>query len=143
MPGERLLIVENESCQHQLPVLSHTIAVLGAGFDLGWTDAGWLSNKKVAYWGDIDTWGLHCLATARKFIRHLDPLLMSSEIFAQFGELAVPEPVVAGTELPEDLTQAEKSLYGRLLHEPRGRLEQEFLPEELCRTTIVTSAHDS
>ena len=103
------------------------------GFDLGWTDADWLSTKKVAYWGDIDTWGLQCLAAARKSIRHLDPLLMSSEVFSQFAELAVPEPVVAGNELPVDLTQAEKNLYKQLLEEPCGRLEQEFLPEELCR----------
>ena len=136
MPGERLLIVENESCQHQLPALPRTIAVLGAGFDLGWTDADWLLTKKVAYWGDIDTWGLQCLATARRFIRHLDPLLMSPEVFARFRDLAVPEPVVAGKEVPVDLTWSEKNLYTQLLNEPRGRLEQEFLPDELCRTTI-------
>ncbi len=137
LPGERLLIVENESCQHQLPAVSRTIAILGTGFDLGWTDVDWLSKKKVAYWGDIDTWGLQCLATARKSIRHLDPLLMSSEVFAKFAELAVPEPVIAGTESPVDLNLAEKNLYYQLLHEPCGRLEQEFLPEELCRTAIM------
>jgi hypothetical protein len=140
MPGERLLIVENESCRCQLPALPRTIAVLGTGFDLGWTDADWLMTKKVAYWGDIDTWGLQCLATARRFIRHLDPLLMSPEVFARFRDLAVPEPVVAGKELPADLTWSEKSLYTQLLNEPRGRLEQEFLPDELCRTTILNWA---
>ncbi len=143
IPGERLLIVENESCQHQLPALSQMIAVLGAGFDLGWTSADWLSKKKVAYWGDIDTWGLQCLAAARKSIRHLDPLLMSSEVFSQFAELAVPEPVTAGAESPVDLTLAEKDLYERLLNEPYGRLEQEFLPEEICRTTIRNWARDA
>jgi hypothetical protein len=143
LPGDRLLIIENESSQHQLPSLSRTIAVLGAGFDLGWADADWLSKKKVAYWGDIDTWGLQCLARARKFIRHLDPLLMSSEIFARFGDLAVPEPVVAGTELPVDLSSSEKELYKQLLHEPCGRLEQEFLPQELCWTKILEWGQDS
>jgi hypothetical protein len=142
LPGERLLIVENESCQHQLPAIPRTIAVLGAGFDLRWADADWTSKKQVAYWGDIDTWGLHCLARARKSIPHLRPLLMSSEVFSQFCDLAVREPVVAGTELPADLTSSEKALYSRLLHEPRGRLEQEFLPEELCRTTILAWARD-
>ena len=143
LPGERLLIVENESCQYQLPALGQTIAVLGTGFDLGWADADWLSSKKVAYWGDIDTWGLQCLARARTAIRHLHALLMSSEVYDQFVHSAVREPVIAGTDLPFDLTLEEKNLYNRLLREPHGRLEQEFLPEELCRTAIMQWARES
>ena len=142
LPGTRLLFVENESCQHQLPVLSQTIAVLGSGFDLAWLEGDWVSTKQVAYWGDIDTWGLQLLARARKAIRHLHPLMMTSEVFEQFAHLAVAEPVVAGAEPPIDLSQAEQRLYRQLLQEPRGRLEQEFLPEELCRTTIQNWAGD-
>jgi hypothetical protein len=128
VPGERLLIVENESCQHQLPTVARTIAVLGAGLDLGWTDASWLGTKKVAYWGDIDTWGLQALSRARKEIGQLDALLMTEEVFDQFADSAVPEPVVADTELPTQLHRDEQTLYERLLRETRGRLEQEFLP---------------
>lgn len=62
LPGQRLLIVENESCLHQLPLLHDTIAVLGAGFDLSWTVNAHLADKQVGYWGDIDTWGLQFLA---------------------------------------------------------------------------------
>ena len=53
IPGDRLLIVENETCQHQLPRLQGTIAVLGTGFDLGWMDEQKLCEKRVGYWGDI------------------------------------------------------------------------------------------
>ena len=81
IPGERLLIIENESCQHQLPTIPQTVAVLGAGFDLSWAEADWLSTKQVAYWGDIDTWGLQLLARARKAIQRLDPLMMSTAKF--------------------------------------------------------------
>ena len=117
IPGERLLIIENESCQHQLPAIPRTIAVLGAGFDLSWTEADWLSTKQVAYWGDIDTWGLQLLARARKAIRRLDPLMMTCEIFERFADLAVAEPVVAGTEVPTDLSESEQRLYRQLLNE--------------------------
>lgn len=41
-----------------------------------------------------------------------------------------PEPVVAGLDPPAGLNEAEKALYTRVLQEPRGRLEQEFVPEE-------------
>lgn len=137
MPGKRVLIVENESCQHLLPSIPETVAVLGAGFDLQWTRADWLADKQVAYWGDIDTWGLRFLADARTMIGSVDAVMMTSEIYQQFTESAVPEPVVAGTELPAGLTPAERDLYARLLKEKHGRLEQEFLPEPLVHHFLL------
>ena len=66
LPGKRVLIVENESCQHQLPRLLDTLAILGAGFDLEWTLSNKLNSKSVAYWGDIDTWGLNFSARRKE-----------------------------------------------------------------------------
>jgi hypothetical protein len=142
IPGERLLIVENESCQHHLPCVPKTVAVLGSGFDLDWIASLRPANKRVAYWGDIDTWGLHLLSKARA-VGDLDALMMTSEVYERFAEFAVPEPVVAGTELPKDLTESEQLLYRRLPAETRGRLEQEFLPEAFVRETILNWANNS
>jgi len=143
LPGERLLIVENESCHYQLPTLANTIAVLGSGFDLDWTEADWLASKKVAYWGDIDTWGLRLLARARERIGKLNVLMMTSEVFDQFAHLAGPEKVIAGTEPPVGLSPSEQLLFRQLLEESHGRLEQEFLPESLTRETILNWAINS
>lgn len=143
LPGKRLLIIENESCQYQLPSVPDTIAVLGAGFDLRWMEAGWLAAKKIAYWGDIDTWGLQFLGKARRTIGGLDALMMTSEVYERFANAAVPEPVVADTETPLGLTSSEQSLYQRLLNESCGRLEQEFLPERVVRNTILNWAKGS
>ena len=143
LPGSRLLIIENEACQHQLPNVTDTIAVLGAGFALNWTDGPWLTSKKVAYWGDIDTWGLQFLARARTAIPHLDPLLMTEDIFKEFEQSAVSEPVVAGANAPAGLTNAETKLYRRLIRETRGRLEQEFLPLNLVHECIFEWAKSS
>lgn len=140
LPGKRLLIVENESCQHLLPIIPETIAVLGVGFDLGWTAAPWLSSKRVAYWGDIDTWGLQYLAKARETIGELSALMMASETYEQFFDAAVPEPVIAGLEPPSGLSPLEQALYGRLLQESKGRLEQEFLSQEAVEKSIATWA---
>ena len=137
LPGDRLLIVENETSLHQIPKLPNTIAVLGAGFDLNWTEGNWLTAKEVAYWGDIDTWGLRFLAKARLALPNLTALLMTAEVFEQHSKLAVVEPIVAGTELPCGLTQSEQELYARLLKEPKGRLEQEFLPCSLTQKAIT------
>lgn len=140
LPGERLLIIENESCQHQIPPVPDTVAVFGAGFDLNWAVNLKNSKKRIAYWGDIDTWGLQFLAKARESIGDLDALLMSVEIYEQFKQAAVIEPVVASDDYPLALSQSEQLLYMKLLREPRGRLEQEFISEELIRETILNWA---
>ena len=62
--------------------------------------------------------------------------MMSPEIYEQNSEAAVPEPIIAGTEVPAGLNGIEQALYKRILNEPRGRLEQEFLPEAVVREAI-------
>ncbi len=141
LPGTRLLVVENECCQHHLPRIRETIAVLGAGFDLDWLFGFRTSRKQVAYWGDIDTWGLQFLSKARQAIEQIDALMMTEEVYLRFADSAVREPVVANHEPPGSLNQAEQSLYRLLVGETHGRLEQEFLPEEFVRQTIISWAN--
>lgn len=137
LPGTQVLIVENESCKHHLPDAPETIAVLGAGFDLEWIRGPWLHSKRIGYWGDIDTWGLQFLAAARQSLPHIEALMMTPEIYEQHLAAAVPEPIVAGAEVPATLNDLERALYERILNEPRGRLEQEFLPEPLIHEAIL------
>lgn len=141
IPGERLLIVENESCQHHLPVVPKTVAVLGAGFDLSWVSNPTFAEKRVAYWGDIDTWGMQFLAQVRQVITDVVPLMMTAGDFARFAHMAVREPVVAKTRVPSGLTPEESLLYQTLLQETRGRLEQEFLPEEFVFNSVLNWAN--
>lgn len=131
LPGSHLLVVENERCLHQLPPLSSTVAVLGAGLNLGWLAAPWLAGKSLGYWGDMDTWGLVMLARARERQAHLTPLLMSRELFdAVSPTVAVVEGSPADPEPPQGLTAAEADLYRHLRALERGRVEQEFLARE-------------
>lgn len=131
LPTSRILIIENERCLHQLPNLPDTIAILGAGLNLTWMMAPWLNDKMIAYWGDIDTWGLTMLARARQYQPQLVPLLMTEAIFNRYSqERSVQEPQVASTTPPTGLTQEEKRLFYQLLSLTKGRLEQEFLPKE-------------
>lgn len=137
LPGTRVLIIENETCHHQLPELPGTVAILGAGFDLGWTESGLFDDKQVGYWGDIDTWGLQFLAQARRNIKHVHALLMTSDLFESHRDAAVHEPVVAGADCPRELTDSEQQLYSQLITEPLGRLEQEFLSTETIHRSIL------
>ncbi len=138
LPGTHLLIVENERSLYQLPSLRGTIAILGAGLNLSWMQADWINNKNIAYWGDIDTWGLSMLATARSYQPTLTPLLMDEETFQSYRkEKAVAEPVTAGESIPSKLTDQEKALYLRLCRSEKGRLEQEFIPDDRVKNEIA------
>ena len=137
LPGTHVLIVENERCLYLLPNTPKTIAVLGSGLNLGWLKAGWLQQRQVGYWGDIDTWGLLMLARAKAACPTLQPLMMDMETFAQNApDSAVFEPETAGDQIPEELNSSEQSLYRYLLSQERGRLEQEFIPKMAVESSI-------
>ena len=137
LPGTHLIIVENENCLHQLPPLSNTLAVLGSGLDVSWTTSTSLHEKRLAYWGDIDTWGLKCLAQARTNLPRIEALMMTREVYETHKRFAIPEPITAGDAPPQDLNATEQMLYHQLLQEERGRLEQEFLPASFVTETIL------
>ena len=137
LPADAILVVENERCLHQLPEVPNTIAVLGSGANLRWLSAEWLSRKNIAYWGDIDTWGLQLLARARLIRPDIKALLMEKEILLKFSDKAVAEPEVAGNRVPEGLTEKEADLYNYLLSCDKGRLEQEFIDERLVKRSIL------
>ena len=138
VPGSHLLIVENERSLHQVPKLPSTVAVLGSGLNLAWMQASWLKTKIIGYWGDIDTWGLTMLASARTRQPHLQAILMNSEVFQAHAKVsAVVEPTPAGSTAPQALATEEAALYLRLRASERGRLEQEFLPPQLVAEELI------
>ena len=137
LPAQRILLVENERSLHQLPTpLPQTIAVLGSGLNLAWLTAPWLQACDVAYWGDIDTWGLAMLASARRHLPQLHALLMDRATFDAHAERAVAEPVPASDLLPDSLHPHEAALAQHLRTLDKGRLEQEFLPAEAVACAV-------
>lgn len=104
--------------------------MLGAGLDLGWLAAPWLRTRQVAYWGDIDTWGLAMLAAARRHLPDLHALLMDRPTFEAQAHRAVAEPAPADSRSLHGLRPQEAALAQHLRQLPRGRLEQEFLPAD-------------
>ena len=146
VPARRILLVENERSLHQLQQLClsqplpDTIAVLGSGLNLAWLTAPWLQACDVAYWGDIDTWGLAMLASARRHLPQLHALLMDRATFDAHAERAVAEPVPASDLLPDSLHPHEAALAQHLRTLDKGRLEQEFLPVETVAGAFATWA---
>jgi hypothetical protein len=143
IPASAIVIVENESCLHLLPQdLPGVIAILGTGNNLAWLNSSWLQNVCIAYWGDLDTWGLSMLSRARSHAPHLTPLLMTREVFDLHKDSAVPESTPASDTAPTHLTADEAFLYQHLLDSIAGRLEQEFLPASLVQQAVRWWAHE-
>ncbi len=128
LPAPNILVVENEKCVHQLPRLEGTVAILGAGLNLEWLAGAAFDGKRIAYWGDLDSWGMAMLARARTWRPGLTALLMDEATFQSLKERAVVEPAIAGPDAPANLFPPEESLYRVLVTAERGRLEQEYLP---------------
>lgn len=133
--AETILIIENEKCLHHLPPLKNTLVILGAGLNLSWTAAPWLKERRVYYWGDLDTWGLHMLSLVRINLPTAQPILMTRQVYEQHVEHAVkePSPYLADHLLP--LNAEEQELY-ELLKTTNARLEQEFLSVECVHDAV-------
>ena len=131
-----VVLVENEACVSLLPRLPTTMAVLGSGLDTAWTAASWLRDRRVAYWGDIDTWGLKILADIRANVPDVNAILMDHETFASHLDNRVEEPTLAAPTPPTGLSAQEQALYHVLLQTPTGRLEQEFIRAQLVHSTL-------
>ncbi len=137
LPDSHILVVENERSLYQLPSLPRVIAILGAGLNLSWLTSDRLSSRELAYWGDIDTWGLKMLAKARECHPQITPLMMDRATFDNNEKrAAVAEPVVAGDNPPSGLNTEEQQLYQYLLSKKNGRLEQEFIPADWVKHAV-------
>ena len=134
LPGERILVVENEQPGYALPELGDTVAVFGGGRNLAWMDALWLRHKRVGYWGDLDSWGFVFLADARKRQPHVESVLMDRETLLQHRQRMVEEPDPY-SGVPEHLTEPEQRLYLEIRDGWYGnsRLEQERVSGDVVR----------
>ena len=141
-PARYILVVENEQCLHQLPPLADCMVILGAGLNLNWLQAEWLADCHLAYWGDLDSWGLAMLSKARAFQSHVQPLMMERAVFDQFEACAVIEPVPYRGEALQALSKQELALFDYLQQREKGRLEQEFLPAEWVADVVRKWIHD-
>lgn len=128
LPADTVLIVENETTYLALPPVPGAVAIFGGGYSLTRLDeVGWLVDRRVHYWGDIDTHGFAILDRLRSTFPHVESVLMDRETLLAHEEHWVQEkaPVVARLE---HLRPVEKELYRDLVEDTFGvavRLEQE------------------
>ncbi len=142
LPARNVLVIENLQTGYGLPELPDTIAVFGGGANTAWLQAEWLKDRRVGYWGDLDTWGLKFLADARLRQPHVEAVMMDRETLLAYVDRGVCEERPA--ELPEyGLTPAERTLFDELRSSRLGvgRLEQERLSQDYIEQRLVAWLH--
>ena len=133
-PGSDLIVVENEQSGFMLPHLADTVAVFGAGKNLSWASAEWIRNRRrVAYWGDADSWGYAMLAEFRcRTGLNCPSVLMDEVTVASHPDKRVKEAESARPDT-EHLSEEEIRALELLgaASDGRNRLEQEKIRQDL------------
>ena len=138
IPAETVFITENEINFLAFPPAKKSMVIFGAGYGFrNLADIKWLHNRKLFYWGDLDTHGFAILNQLREFLPHAESLLMDSQTLLAhrsfWGTENQPE-----TATLTRLTSEEQSIYDDLRHNQLGnhiRLEQ----EKIAFTTLLNA----
>jgi hypothetical protein len=126
--AEKIFITENEINFLAFPPVANAIVIFGAGYGFSnLATIDWLMNRRIYYWGDIDTHGFAILNQLRELFPHAASLLMDRRTFLQHRQYWETEPQPASAILSR-LTGEEHELYEQLCNNHWGtqvRLEQE------------------
>jgi hypothetical protein len=133
-----LYIVENDVSYLALPPVPDAVAILGEGYAVSrLAPLGWLAERELVYWGDLDTHGFVMLDRLRATFPEARSMLMDRATLldheAHWGYEATPVNAVL-----DRLTPDEAALY-RDLVEGRYR-EQLRLEQERLRFSAVRAA---
>lgn len=128
LPVDEVIVTENETNALALPSRPRSIVIFGRGYasDL-LAELPWLNQRRLLYWGDIDTHGFAILDRFRAYFPRAESLLMDAETFHAHRTMWVQETTPTSEPLTR-LSSAEAALYDDLVrgvHGERLRLEQE------------------
>lgn len=139
LPGQKVIIVENEITFLALPAASDTLAILGGGYGVTrLAPVPWLQEREVHYWGDLDTHGFAILDRLRAFLPAARSLLMDRSTLEGHREHWGRESSPVNARL-ERLSEPEQALYADLVEDryaPAVRLEQERIRFGLVRAAV-------
>lgn len=128
---DRVFMTENEVNFLAFPAVERSLLIFGAGYGFNALDAAtWLAQKRIYYWGDIDTHGFAILDQLRSHFPLVCSLLMDEPTLQACRAFWGTEPNPTQHPLPR-LTPAENAVYQALGSQqwaPALRLEQERIP---------------
>ncbi|HEX8480059.1 MAG TPA: DUF3322 domain-containing protein [Telluria sp.] len=129
-PAARVYVTENEINMLAFPPLANAMVIFGGGYAIDrLRDIGWLRNRELIYWGDIDTHGFAILDRLRAYMPHTRSIMMDAATLHAHRVLWGTEPAdkrYGGTLARLDA--AEQAVFDALrdnVHGEHVRLEQE------------------
>lgn len=140
-PGvQRVFITENEINGLAFPRQEKSLVIFGLGYGLDrLATAGWLKEKSIYYWGDIDTHGFAMLDRIRHAFAQTRSLLMDLGTLMAHRALWGQEQSPLSRDLPL-LDPAEAALYDGLRQNrwsPSLRLEQERIAYACLKAALA------
>jgi len=144
LPGcHTVFITENKVNGLAFPPYNGGIVIFGLGYGVSdIAEAAWLKEKKIFYWGDIDTHGYGILSMLRGKLPHVESMLMSSRNIDQYRSIAGEEPnETRRADALANLTPEEEEAYVRLIKggDCEGlRIEQERIPFQVVCEVLIT-----
>ncbi len=92
-PGvETVFITENKVNGLAFPAVNGAIVIFGLGYGVRTlSSVPWLKNKRLVYWGDIDTHGFSILSRVRALFPKTESMLMDQATLEQHRPLCVHE----------------------------------------------------
>ena len=125
---DQVFIVENKITGLCLPDCAGAMVFFELGYKAGLLKKiSWLENKKLIYWGDIDTHGFAILSQLRLHFPKIESRLMNRETLLKYKHLWSVEAAAFTGDCPQ-LTVEEQALFQDLKWQRLGqgvRLEQE------------------
>ncbi|MDP2881191.1 MAG: DUF2220 family protein [Azonexus sp.] len=136
----RVFITENETNFLAFPPVPNALLIFGAGYGFAaLSNAAWLRDCQMYYWGDIDTHGFAILDELRGHFPHVESLLMDRQTLLAHNPLWGDETLPQQREL-RHLMQDEQALYDDLRDNRLGknvRLEQERIAFGLVQMALA------
>jgi hypothetical protein len=128
---KKVYITENKINGLTFPKIKESVVIFGLGYGVDiLKEIEWLKNKKLYYWGDIDTHGFAILSQIRGYFPSIKSILMNHKTVIEFKHLAVKESKPFKGKL-HNLNQEEEEVFEALKSNIYGdslRIEQERIP---------------
>jgi hypothetical protein len=130
---DNIFITENKINGLSFPNIKSSMVIFGLGYGVeSLKEVKWLENRKLYYWGDIDTHGFAILSQIRSYFSNIESILMHEEVINNYKSMATEEPLAKRFmgEL-KYLTKNEENIFNNLKKNSYAnefRLEQERIP---------------
>lgn len=137
---QKIFVTENEINFLSFPELAGAMVIFGSGYGFDMlTNAQWLHDSELYYWGDIDSHGFAILDQFRSHFSKAQSFLMDEQTLLENKQFWTSEKTQANRSL-QHLNKEERALYNDLITNRFGekvRLEQEFINFQIVLARLL------